>query len=278
MSTSAIELSPRRGGRSACSCRTEIKLALRRPVGVIVALGIPVLLLVVFGSIPSTTRASAALGGISFFNLYVPTLMVFVLIAVGLGEPSPDARRPTASRACCAGCRPLRCRPSWLLAAQMTINVILATLSITILVGAGSARLRTRRSRPRRRRVAGDPALARPHDRGDARTRAVRGRVAPTPQIAGAMTRRSCSTRWRSSRGCTSRSRRSTHQRSTTSPRWCRPEPDSTRCTRRFSGTSPGVEPLLVLAGWAIVFSLAAAAPVPLGVDARPDLRGRRDG
>ena len=86
MSTLAIPIEPRRRQAFGLLVRTEIKLALRRPVGVIVALGIPLALLTIFGSIPSTTRPTAAFGGISFFTLYVPTLLVFVLIAVGLGS------------------------------------------------------------------------------------------------------------------------------------------------------------------------------------------------
>ena len=85
MSPLALALSPRRRRAFGLLVATEMKIGLRRPVGVFVAVAIPVLLLVIFGSIPATTRPSAALGGISFFTLYVPTLLVFILIAVGLG-------------------------------------------------------------------------------------------------------------------------------------------------------------------------------------------------
>jgi ABC-2 type transport system permease protein len=117
--------------------RTETKLALRRPVGLIVALGIPFALLVVFGSIPATTRPSAALGGISFFTLYVPTLLVFVLIAVGLST-LPQTLATYRQQGVLRRMSTTPVPPAWLLAAQMTINVILAGLAITVLIGSGA--------------------------------------------------------------------------------------------------------------------------------------------
>ena len=106
--TGRCAFTPRQRRAFGLLVASEIKIAIRRPVGLLVAVGIPLALLVIFGSIPATTRPDQALGGISFFNLYVPTLMVFVLIAVGSGGDFPSNWRPTASRASCAGCRPLR--------------------------------------------------------------------------------------------------------------------------------------------------------------------------
>lgn len=137
MSTSAITLSPRQRRAFGLLVASEIKIAIRRPVGLLIAVGIPFALLVIFGSIPATTRPSAALGGISFFNLYVPTLMVFVLIAVGLaGLPQQLAtyRQQGVLRRMSTTPVP----PSWLLAAQTTVSLILAVIGIGILLGAGA--------------------------------------------------------------------------------------------------------------------------------------------
>jgi len=132
-----ISLTPQRRRAFGLLLRTEIKLALRRPIGVIVALGIPFALLVIFGSIPATTQASAALGGISFFTLYVPTLLVFVLIAVGLSS-LPQTLATYRQQGVLRRMSTTPVPPSWLLAAQMAINVVLAGLGITILVGLGA--------------------------------------------------------------------------------------------------------------------------------------------
>jgi hypothetical protein len=101
MSILAFALTPRRRRAFGPLLATEMKIGLRRPVGAFVAVAIPLILLVIFGSIPATTRPEAALRGISFFTLYVPTLLVFILIAVGLGA-CPSSWLPIGSRACCA--------------------------------------------------------------------------------------------------------------------------------------------------------------------------------
>jgi ABC-2 type transport system permease protein len=115
---------------------SEVKIARRRPIVAIIALGVPLLLLVVFGSIPATTRPSAALGGISFFTLYVPTLMVFVLISVSVGG-LPQQLATYREQGVLRRMKTTPVPPSWLLAAQLMINVALAILAIAILLGAG---------------------------------------------------------------------------------------------------------------------------------------------
>jgi ABC-2 type transport system permease protein len=149
MTTTALSFTPRQRRAFGLLVASEIKIAVRRPVGLLVAVGIPFVLLVIFGSIPATTRPDQALGGISFFNLYVPTLMVFVLIAVGLaGLPQQLAayRQQGVLRRMSTTPVP----PSWLLAAQTTVSLILAVIGIGILLGAG----------------AGAFGLALPHDVG----------------------------------------------------------------------------------------------------------------
>ncbi len=149
MSASAITLTPRQRRAFGLLVASEIKIALRRPVGLVVAVGIPFVLLVIFGSIPATTRPTKALGGISFFNLYVPTLLVFVLIAVGLmtlpQQLSAYRRQGVLRR---MSTTPVH--PSWVLAAQTAVSVLLAVIGLTILLGAG----------------AGAYGLALPHDAG----------------------------------------------------------------------------------------------------------------
>jgi ABC-2 type transport system permease protein len=115
----------------------ELKLAWRRPIGLIVAIGAPLVLLVIFGSIPATTRPQASLGGISFFNLYVPSLLVFVLIVAGLmGTPQqlPTYRQQGVLRR--MSTTPVQ--PAWLLAAQVVVNLIFAVIGVAIILGVGA--------------------------------------------------------------------------------------------------------------------------------------------
>ncbi len=74
-----------------------------RPAGRLIGLGIPLLLLVVLGSIPKLTQPDSTLGGLSFIEVYIPTLIGFDIAVTGiLGLPG---RWPhTGSKESCAGC------------------------------------------------------------------------------------------------------------------------------------------------------------------------------
>lgn len=137
MSTLALPLTPQRRRAFRLLVATEMRIGLRRPVGAVVAIAIPFLLLVIFGSIPATTRPDAAFGGISFFTLYVPTLLVFILIAVGLGS-LPQQLATYRHQGVLRRLSTTPVPPSWLLAAQLIVSLILATIGIAILLSAGA--------------------------------------------------------------------------------------------------------------------------------------------
>ena len=137
MSTFALSLSRRDRRAFGLLVASEIKLAWRRPIGLIVAVGIPLVLLVTFGSIPATIRPRAALGGMSFFNLYVPSLLLFVLIVVALmGLPQQLATYRDQGVLRRMSTTPVQ--PSWLLAAQVAVSVIFAVIALGILIGVGA--------------------------------------------------------------------------------------------------------------------------------------------
>lgn len=256
MSALAIHIEPRRRRAFGLLVRTEITLALRRPVGVIVALGIPLLLLVVFGSIPATTRPAAIFGGISFFTLYVPTLMVFVLIAVGLGA-MPQTLATYRQQGVLRRMSTTPVPPSWLLAAQMTINVALAILAITLLVGFGALAF----------------GLGLPSTVGGwlltllsliltvAATLGMglcAAAVASTPQVAGAF--QAIFFYPLAFFSGLYVPLQEIHSTALTDIAKVVPTGAGFNALHAsFLGHSPGVEPFLVLAGWAIVFCVAAA-------------------
>ncbi len=128
---------PRRRRAFGRLVATEVRLALRHPIGVFAAAGIPLVLVVIFGSIPATTRPEKALGGISFFTLYVPSLLLFVLIAVGLaGLPQQLAAYRHQGVLRRMSTTPVA--PSWLLAAHLSVGLILAAISITVVLAVGA--------------------------------------------------------------------------------------------------------------------------------------------
>jgi ABC-2 type transport system permease protein len=113
---------------------TEFRLAWRTPSYLVAALGIPVLLLVIFGSIPSLTGPSKEYDGVSFFTIYTPTLMMLVLIFLGLlNLPSKMASYREQGVLHRMSTTPVPA--SALLGAQVAINVMFAVVSITLLLG-----------------------------------------------------------------------------------------------------------------------------------------------
>jgi ABC-2 type transport system permease protein len=137
MSTSVAAFSPSRRRAYRMLVLTELRLAWRTPSYLVVALGIPVLLLVIFGSIPSLTRPSKEYDGVSFFTIYTPTLMVVVLIVLGLlSLPSQMASYREQGVLHRMSTTPVPA--SALLGAQLAVNVMFAVVSIALLLGVGA--------------------------------------------------------------------------------------------------------------------------------------------
>jgi len=115
--------------------KVQGKLALREPAGLVFGIGLPLILLIIFGNVPTFNQP---IEGSSFtlFELYIPILMVTVLIFLGLfGLPIPLVRDREIGWLRRISTTPIP--PAKLLAAQVTINLILAAVGFTILV-AGS--------------------------------------------------------------------------------------------------------------------------------------------
>jgi ABC-2 type transport system permease protein len=111
----------------------EARLTWRRPVALVAGVGIPVLLLVIFSQLPSFRQASAALGGLTAFDLYVPVLTVFSLAMLALlGLPMPLASYRELGVLRRLSTTPVP--PSWLLAAQGTVQVGTALAGLAIIL------------------------------------------------------------------------------------------------------------------------------------------------
>jgi ABC-2 type transport system permease protein len=256
MSTLAVGLTPRRRQAFGLLVATEIKLAWRYPVGLFVSIGVPLLLLVIFGSIPKTTHPEKALGGISFFNLYVPSLLVFVLLVLSVGT-LPQQLATYRQQGVLRRMSTTPVQPAWLLAAQLTVIVILSVIGITILLGVGAV-------------VFG---LALPHSAGGylgalaalvLTAAATLGlglcgaALAGTPQIAQAITMVLFYPLAFFSGLYVPLSvihSGAIHLIAKVMPTGA----GFNALHAVFTGQSPGAEPLLVLAGWAVVAGLAAA-------------------
>jgi ABC-2 type transport system permease protein len=117
---------------------TELRLAWRYPVGIIFGLALPMLLLVIFGSIPSLLHTSKEFGGVSFFTVYAPTLLVLVLLVLGLLS-LPMQMASYREQGVLRRMSTTPVPASALLCAQLAVSVILASLSIAMILGVGAA-------------------------------------------------------------------------------------------------------------------------------------------
>lgn len=114
----------------------EARLAWREPIGLVWGLAIPVVLLVVFGAIPGAHKHEAQLGGLTVFAVYVPILIAFcigMLALFSLPRALVTYRELGILRRLSATPLP----PSWVLAAQLVINFVLALWALIILIVVG---------------------------------------------------------------------------------------------------------------------------------------------
>jgi len=111
----------------------EARLTWRRPIGLIGGIGIPVVLLVIFGNLPSFQEHVASFGGLTPFDAYVPILAVFavaMLAVLGLPIPLTTYRELGVLRRLSTTPVP----PSWLLTAQGLIQLCIAVAGVLVIV------------------------------------------------------------------------------------------------------------------------------------------------
>jgi ABC-2 type transport system permease protein len=138
MSTHAVLL-PARTPRSAFGklLQSEAKIAWRVPLGFL-GVAVPVLVLVIFGTIPAMSKPAGSLGGLSYFSVYFPILIAFAvatLSLISLPVHLASYREQSILRRMSTTPVP----PAWMFAAQVIINLALAVLAVGILVVAGTA-------------------------------------------------------------------------------------------------------------------------------------------
>ena len=138
MSSLSLSLSlrlPRTAPRAAFGqvVLNEVRLAWRRPLGLIGGVALPVLLLVLFGELPAFKQTLPSLGGETIFDAYVPVLVVLglaMLALLALPIPLVSYRELGVLRRLSTTPVP----PSWLLAAQGLVQLVIAvTMSVAII-------------------------------------------------------------------------------------------------------------------------------------------------
>ena len=117
----------------------EFRLAWRQPgSGWVVGLGLPLLLMVIFGSIPKLQKHQETLGGLTFFDVYVPILIALAIAAIGLFSlPMPLATYREQGILRRLSTTPVP--PIWVLGAQLVVNLCLAATAIILIMVVGTA-------------------------------------------------------------------------------------------------------------------------------------------
>jgi ABC-2 type transport system permease protein len=111
----------------------EARLTWRRPVGLIGGVGLPIVLLVIFGQLPAFKQHLAAFGGGTIFDAYVPILASFgiaMLALLGLPIPLVSYRELGVLRRLSTTPVP----PSWVLAAQAVVQGCVAAAAVLAVV------------------------------------------------------------------------------------------------------------------------------------------------
>ena len=93
--------------------------------------------MVIFGAIPDINKPEAKLGGMSYFSVYFPILIAFSVTALALiSLPTHLANYHEQGILRRISTTPVP--PTWMLAAQVIINLALAIVALGIIVVAGT--------------------------------------------------------------------------------------------------------------------------------------------
>jgi ABC-2 type transport system permease protein len=111
----------------------EFRIARRLPLGLLVGVFVPMLLLVIFGTVRSTNTPLKALAGLTDFDVYLPVFLVMVIAALAFyGLPIPLAIYRDQGILRRLSTTPVPA--AWVLAAQLILNVSFTVLELSLLL------------------------------------------------------------------------------------------------------------------------------------------------
>lgn len=109
---------------------TELRLFLREKAGPAFGLGLPLLLLIIFGNLPFYREHRDDLGGLTLLDAYVPILIAFVLAMLALNV-LPAALAGYREKGVLRRLRTTPVGPAKVLAAQLLITLLTAVVAVT---------------------------------------------------------------------------------------------------------------------------------------------------
>ena len=111
----------------------ESRIARRLPLGLLVGVVLPTVLLVIIGSVRHDRQHLQVLGGLTTFNVYVPIFLAMVIAALAFyGLPIPLAIYRDQGILRRLSITPVP--PAWVLAAQLVLNVSFAVVELILLL------------------------------------------------------------------------------------------------------------------------------------------------
>jgi ABC-2 type transport system permease protein len=128
--------SHRSGVRFAELLKVQAKLAVREPYGLLAGIGLPAILLGVFGFISQAVPGNVGDSGQTIIDLWMPTLLVIAFLFIATSLPNTLVRDRQIGWLRRVSTTPLH--PSMLLAAQLIIDLVLAAAAVLIIVGGGA--------------------------------------------------------------------------------------------------------------------------------------------
>src|SRR5205807_3520555 len=120
-------------GHFAELLKVEGKLALREPAGLAMGIGFPIILLVIFGIIGIAVPGNVAGTGHTVLDIYVPVIMVVGFISLGISS-LPVTLVKYREMGWLRRVSTTPTPPSRLLAAQLTLYLVLALATILIVI------------------------------------------------------------------------------------------------------------------------------------------------
>jgi ABC-2 type transport system permease protein len=111
----------------------ELKLFLRDKTGPAFGIGLPLLLLIIFGNLPFYHQHRADLGGLTLLDTYIPILVAFVLATLALNV-LPPILAGYREKGVLRRLRTTPVGPARVLAAQLIVNLLTAVVAVTALL------------------------------------------------------------------------------------------------------------------------------------------------
>lgn len=115
---------------------SEARLLVRDPISWLAAIALPTLILLVFGALFAPHRPDPALGGLRWIDMFAPSLVVIATATLAI-QTLPIRLATYREKGILRRLSTTPARPSTLLAAQLVIYAVTATLGLVLLIVAG---------------------------------------------------------------------------------------------------------------------------------------------